>query len=76
MLLVLVALWRFHAVARAVSCQPQSVDLVIVRRLESVDFLLSKGRMTKALDTVVELTVNTSARNANKCPYGQVDTLW
>lgn len=76
MLLVLVVLGRFHAVTRVVPRQPQGVDLVIISRLESVHFLLSEGRMPNALDTVVELTMNTSTRNADKCSHGQVDALW
>jgi hypothetical protein len=31
--------------------------------------------VTNALDAVVELTMNTSTRNANKGSHGQVDTL-
>jgi len=74
-LLIAVVLRHLHALfRRIVLCQVDRIQLFIVCRLHALHFFGRKAAVPDTLDTSVELSMDTSASNANKASHGEIYT--
>lgn len=75
-LLIIIVGWSFQPFhIWVVPRQIDSIDLIIARFLELIDFFLRKYRRSDSFDTHVKFAMNPRAGHADKGAKRQVDTL-